>query len=213
MTAVPVELLELYGAEEGPRSKRAAILSAAVEEFGRLGYDAAKWVDVADRVGIGQPALYHYFGSKAHCLLTIMRMELERSADRFVTATAGTSSAPEALRAALANVYDVSEHEALQIRILLGNVGILATKRTSPREEAERLEARRVVRRIEDNWTQLLQRGMNEGHFPRRDARLSAQAVLGVILSVWRWYRPSAGRSLAEVGDLITALCLQMVET
>ena len=213
MSAVPTDVLALYGADEGPRSRRAEILVAAVEEFGRLGYDATKWSDVAERVGIGQPALYHYFRSKAHCLLTIMRMELERSADRFTKATSGVVAPQEALRAALSNVYDVSEHEALQIRILLSNVNILANPRTSRREEAERLQARRAVRRIEDNWSQLLQRGMDEGVFPRRDASLLTHAVLGVILSAWRWYRPNARCSLHEVGDTITVLVLQTVES
>ena len=38
---------------------------------------AHKWAKIADEVGIGQTALYHYFESKAHCLLTIMSLELE----------------------------------------------------------------------------------------------------------------------------------------
>ena len=40
-------------------------------------------------MGIGQTALYHYFESKAHCLLTIMSLELTRSLELFreVTAT------------------------------------------------------------------------------------------------------------------------------
>ena len=61
---------------EGPRSKRARILTAAIDSFGQDGYEHTKSAKVADEVGIGQTALYHYFESKAHCLLTIMSMEL-----------------------------------------------------------------------------------------------------------------------------------------
>ena len=64
---------------EGPRSKRALILTAAIEKFGKDGYEHTKWATIADQVGIGQTALYHYFESKAHCLLTIMSLELARS--------------------------------------------------------------------------------------------------------------------------------------
>lgn len=213
MTAVPEDVLELHGANEGPRSRRAAILVAAVEEFSRLGYDATRWADVAERVGIGQPALYHYFGSKTHCLLTIMRMELQRSADQFTRATRGISDPTEALHAALRDLYDVSAHEAMQIRVLHSNIAILSNPQPTRDEEAERLMARRLVRRIEDNWTQLIRHGMETGAFPQRDPRLLAQAVLGVILSVWRWYRPGAQWSLDEVGDIITELCQQMVMT
>ncbi len=57
---------------EGPRSKRALILTAAIDSFGQDGYEHTKWAKIADEVGIGQTALYHYFESKVHCLLTIM---------------------------------------------------------------------------------------------------------------------------------------------
>ena len=67
--------------QAGGRSKSEAILSAAISVFGEFGYDTTKWSSVADRVGIGQTALYHYFESKAHCLLTIMRLQLERDRD------------------------------------------------------------------------------------------------------------------------------------
>jgi hypothetical protein len=68
----------------GRRSKRTAILDAAVDAFGEHGYEATKWSLVAEQVGIGQTALYHYFESKVHCLLTIMRTELSRSHGQFL---------------------------------------------------------------------------------------------------------------------------------
>ena len=59
-------------AKVSSRSKRAAILETATREFARTGYRASKWSDIADSVGIGSTALYHYFVSKDHCLFTIM---------------------------------------------------------------------------------------------------------------------------------------------
>src|ERR687884_2313657 len=86
---------------EGPRSKRALILTAAIESFGKDGYEHTKWAKIADEVGIGQTALYHYFESKAHCLLTIMSLELQRSHDQFVEATKDETEPVEELRAAV----------------------------------------------------------------------------------------------------------------
>ena len=40
------------------RSKRAAILEVATDQFGREGYEHSKWADVAAAVGIGSTALY-----------------------------------------------------------------------------------------------------------------------------------------------------------
>lgn len=197
--------------EAGPRSKRAAILQAAVEQFGEDGYEATKWSVVADRVGIGQTALYHYFESKAHCLLTIMRIELQQSHDRFVEATAGTTSAGQSLHDSLEHSYDLTELEVLQVRVLVANVSILGNRRKSKKEETERLAARRLVSQIERDWTALLQRGMDEGEFPVRDAHFLAQMVLGLVVSVWRWYRPNGPLTLDDVRSFVTGCAERMV--
>jgi len=69
------------------RSKRELIIATATADFARVGYRASKWSDVADSVGIGSTALYHYFVSKDHCLFTIMARSF---------ATTGTTSMPSA---------------------------------------------------------------------------------------------------------------------
>ncbi|MEV8211884.1 TetR/AcrR family transcriptional regulator [Streptomyces sp. NPDC079189] len=199
--------------EAGPRSKRAAILAAAVECFGEAGFEATKWATVAERVGIGQTALYHYFESKTHCLLTIMRLELQRSHDRFVEATADAQEPVEALRAAVRAAYDVSAHEVRQMRILQNHMDLLSGSRRSKREEAERVAARQLVQVVERDWTNLLVRGMSQGAFPLRDAQLLGASVLGLIVSVWRWYRPSGPTPLSEISELIEGACVRMVES
>jgi len=196
---------------EGPRSKRSAILSAAIKSFGKNGYDATKWSAVADQVGIGQPALYHYFESKAHCLLTIMRMELDRSYEMFAKATAGEADAMAALRAAVRAAYEVSENDVLRMRILQNNLDLLSVKRQSAREEAERAAARRLVQQIETAWTELLVRGMDDGVFVRREARTLTLSLLGMIVSVWRWYRPRGAVSLPQIRDMIEDACVRVV--
>jgi AcrR family transcriptional regulator len=201
----------LLPATEGPRSKRAVILTAAIESFGKDGYELTKWAKVADEVGIGQTALYHYFESKAHCLLTIMSMELNRSLERFREVTADVTPADKALKAAIAAAYDVTPREVLQMRILQSHMDLLATARPSEKEEAERQRARALVRDIENEWTALLQRGMKAKDFPKRDPHALATVVLSVVVSVWRWYRPGGPMTLEQVRELITGACLRVV--
>jgi AcrR family transcriptional regulator len=201
----------LVDPDEGPRSKRGAILAAAVAYFGETGYETTKWSAVAKQVGIGQTALYHYFESKAHCLLTIMRLELQRSRDQFVEATRDEKDPVEALRKAVRAAFAVSEHEILQMRILQNNMVLLAGTRASQREETERRAARELVQLIERDWTRLLTQGMSQGAFPVRDAHTLALALLGLIVSVWRWYRPGGPTPLDEVRDLIEGCCVRMV--
>ncbi|MBI0380376.1 TetR/AcrR family transcriptional regulator, partial [Streptomyces albiflaviniger] len=101
----------------------------------------------------------------------------------------------------------------LQMRILHNHMDLLSGTRKSKREEAERVEARKLVQLVERNWTNLLVKGMSMGAFPLRDAQLLGSGVLGLIVSVWRWYRPSGPTPLSEVSELIEGACVRMVAT
>ena len=199
--------------DDGPRSKRRAILDAAVQSFGEVGYEATKWSSVADVVGIGQTALYHYFESKAHCLLTIMRVELERSHERFLEATADASDSIGELRLATAAAFSVTSAEIKQLRILQSNFSILANERSSAAEEAERQGCRAMMHQVEEDWTALLQRGVDRGEFRPQDTRLSAQVLLGTIVSVWRWYRPEGSVSLDDLSAFVSDGLTRMLVT
>lgn len=201
----------LTEADDGPRSKRPAILAAAVECFGETGYESTKWSEVADRVGIGQTALYHYFESKAHCLLTIMRLGLRNSDVAFREATAGAPTSLEGLRGAVGAAYAISPQEVQQNRILQSNIAMLAGERSSVREETERRACRALVARIERNWVDLLEVGTRSGEFPLRDPEIMARSLLGLVVGVWRWYRPDGPLQLAEISTFTTGCCVRMV--
>jgi TetR/AcrR family transcriptional regulator, cholesterol catabolism regulator len=198
-------------AKDGPRSKRAMILDAAIDNFGEVGFEQTKWATIAGQVGIGQTALYHYFESKSHCLLTIMCIELESSLERARKAAVEVDAPAMKMEAAVASAFDVTAREALQARILLSHQDLLVTPRPSEREEAERQRARELVREIEQEWASLLRRGMDEGAFPDRDEKVMVRMVLGLVNSVWRWYRPQGPRTLADVSETVVAACMRIV--
>lgn len=196
------------GADEtaGPRSKRALILHEAARRFGESGYEATKWSTVAGEVGIGQTALYHYFESKAHCLLTIMRVELARSHERFVRVVAEGGEPREALRRALEGSFAVSPPEVLQLRIVMANSDVLANQRATEREESERRHCLALTHAIESSWTDLVAQVTEQAPPSTEvDPRLAAQAVLGLINSVWRWYRPGGRLTLEEIASYYVA--------
>src|SRR6186997_2021731 len=80
-------------------AKRAEIVVAATERFGRNGYEDTKWADIASDVGVGPTALYHYFESKQHCLYVIMDQAIEGFRSRFELMT---TDAADPLRALVA---------------------------------------------------------------------------------------------------------------
>lgn len=193
------------------RSKRAAILASAGTHFGRDGFDATRWSIIADEVGIGPTALYHYFESKAHCLLTIMRLQLERSFAMLQESSGPETDPLKAVETALRQVYAVTVDDILRLRVLHNNLTILSSPRALAREEAERLSARELLRDFETAWTQLLQRAMNAGEIPTREPQQMARAVLGLVVSVWSWFNPSGSLSITEVGEFTTACCMRML--
>lgn len=196
---------------EGPRSKRSAIISVAIDQFGRTGYEHTKWASIADEVGIGQTALYHYFESKAHCLLTIMRLELADSVERFDAAVTDADEPVAALRAAVAAALTASPADALQRRILHNHMDLLAAPRQSGREEAERLRSRELVQEVETRWAALLARGAATGAFACDDPHLLSRLLLGMTISVWRWYRPDGPLGLDGIIDAVSDSAVRLV--
>src|SRR5215217_1602452 len=191
-----------------PRSKHDAILEAAIQAFGREGYEHSKWADVASSVGIGSTALYHYFESKLHCLYEIMAEALESEVERFDRITSEHDDFSEALVAVLEAAFDLSEHQVLRNRLLVSEQVLVGVHRTSAREEEARQLARTRTRDLEFKWAAFLTRGMEQGAIPEADPRLLARAILGLYNSVFHWYRPRSGLGLSEVAGFFIPRCL-----
>jgi AcrR family transcriptional regulator len=193
------------------RSKRAAILEVATEQFGREGYEHSKWADVAKAVGIGSTALYHYFESKLHCLYEIMADALQAELEKFERITKAHDDFSEGLVAVLNAVFDLTEHEVLRNRLLVSEQVLVGVHRTSVREEEARQLARARTRDLEFAWATFLTRGMEQGAIPEADPRLLTRAVLGLYNSVFHWYRPRGDLALADVAEFYVARCLAIV--
>jgi AcrR family transcriptional regulator len=194
--------------KESPRSKRAEILRVATETFGRDGYEYSKWADVAQAVGIGSTALYHYFESKLHCLYEIQGDAVQADAEKFARVVAEHDDFEEALVAVLNAAFDLTEHEVLRNRVLVAEQSLAGLHRTSPREEEARQRTRSRMRDLEFDWATFLTRGMEQGVIPEADARLLTRAILGLYNSIWHWYRPGGDLSLADVRDFYVGRCL-----
>jgi AcrR family transcriptional regulator len=189
-------------------ARRAEILDAAIHRFGRDGYENTKWADIADDVGIGPTALYHYFDSKQHCLYVILEQALTDLHARFDAITAVHDDPPEALRAVCADCFELSERDVLRNRVLVAEQALLGHDGGSQREEDARRAGRDETRALEIAWSQFLARAMGTGAIPERDPRMLARAVLGLYNSIWHWYRPDQTLPLPAVADFFTTRML-----
>jgi TetR/AcrR family transcriptional regulator, cholesterol catabolism regulator len=193
--------------DEGVR--RAEILDAAIDRFGRNGYENTKWADIADDVGIGPTALYHYFDSKQHCLYVILDEALGELHERFDAITSDHAADPgDALRAVCADCFELSEREVLRNRVLVAEQSLLGGTSSSQREEQARLEGRNKTRALEIAWARFLADAMRRGAIPERDPRMLARAILGLYNSIWHWYRPDQTLLLPTLAKFFAARML-----
>lgn len=189
-------------------ARRAEILNAAVDRFGRDGYESTRWSDIADDVGVGATALYHYFDSKQHCLYVILDDALRDLRDRFDTITAQHEDPREALRAVLIDSFQLTERDVLRNRVLVAEQVLLSSEGASRREEQARQAGREQTRGLERAWTSFLANAMERGAIPRRDPRLLTRAILGLYNSIWHWYRPDRVLLLPAVAEFFVARML-----
>jgi len=119
--------------------------------------------------------------------------------EKFDRVTAEHDDFAEALEAVLNAAFELTDHEVLRNRGLDAEQSLAGLHRTSAREEASRQLARSQMRDIEFAWATFLTRGMEQGAIPQADPRLLARAILGLVNSVWHWYRPRGSLSLEEV--------------
>jgi TetR/AcrR family transcriptional regulator, cholesterol catabolism regulator len=187
------------GVEEGPRSKRAIILRVAAEEFGRHGFDATKWARIAEPAGIGTTALYHYFESKTHCLFTLLQESYEGWYTQWQSCLSTDDDPVSAIKAAVAVTFRLTEAETIKHRLLLHEQGKLSTVHASGRTQQARTEALRLARRTEKMWITYLTDAMAAGAIGDQDPTVLAHAIIGLLQSVWGWYRPGGRRGLSDL--------------
>jgi len=70
--AVTPPLTIVYRLVHYSMSNRETILACALQLFSARGYDAVGVQEIVEAVGIQKPTLYHYFGSKAGLLHSLL---------------------------------------------------------------------------------------------------------------------------------------------
>jgi AcrR family transcriptional regulator len=98
-----------------PRAQREALmLDVAEEMFGERGYQAASMDEIAARVGVSKPMLYHYYGSKEGLFLACLRRARTGMREAILTGASSAQSRGDRLYTALVAWFRfVDEHRTL----------------------------------------------------------------------------------------------------
>lgn len=100
-------------------TKKEAILTAAQQAFGELGFTAATVKDVAGRAGVSFGLVSHYFGSKQDLYLAAAFDMADRLVDKLTSATAPEGTGLEKVRRYMAAYFDFTEEHRHRFPILL----------------------------------------------------------------------------------------------
>ncbi|MER5181696.1 TetR/AcrR family transcriptional regulator [Streptomyces sp. NPDC002896] len=163
---------------------RMAILVAAFELVGEVGYAGLTIEGIANRAGCGKQTIYRWWPSKAHVLLEALAVK----ADLFVT-NADHGSYADDVRAFLGDTFRLSRQQRVVdiLRVLMAEAQI--------NEEFGELFRSAFLQRRRDALQVVLDRARTRGDLPPRPA---ASTVLDIVFGTL-WYRLLATRQ--PMGD------------
>lgn len=173
-----------------PASKREAVLQTAARLFLEKSYRRTTMNDVADRLNITKPALYHYFPNKEEILLGCYRWGtalIEECLDEIAGHCGTGLEKVEAFIYSYANVMTVNFGRCV-MRLDEGDLS-----------EQARAEVRGYKRKIDRRLRSFLQEGISDGSVAPCDPKLAAFAIAGAVNWICMWYTPQGALSPEEI--------------
>ena len=159
--------------------QRDRVLRAAAHCFNQKGYSGTSLKDVANILGLTDPALYYYVRSKEELVYQCY----VRAADL----------GREAMEQAVVDGKDGFEQAQLYLRyhieIMVGEKGPMAIMSEIPSLEPEhRDEVLKLSRKHSAGFEAILERGISDGSIATCDVRMTGNAIMGSINWIPKWF-------------------------
>jgi len=173
-----------------PETKREAVLHTAAQLFLEKSYGRTSLNDVAERLNITKPALYHYFRNKEEILLECYRLGTVLIEDILneIADHCGTGlEKVEAFIYSYANVMTVNFGRCV-MRLDQGDL-------SSDALEGVRTYKRKIDRRLRS----FIQDGIDDGSIAPCDPKIAAFSIAGALNWICVWYEPEGALSADEI--------------
>jgi AcrR family transcriptional regulator len=175
-----------------PATKREAVLKTAAQLFLEKSYGRMSMNDVAERLNITKPALYHYFDNKEDILLECYRLGV-RLIEEILNGIAdhcGTGlQKVEAFIRSYATVMTVNFGRCV-MRLDEGDLSSDA-----------RAEVRTYKRKIDLRLRSFIQEGIEDGSIAPCDTKIAAFSIAGALNWICMWYEPEGALSAEEIAS------------
>ena len=173
-----------------PETKREAVLKTAAQLFLEKSYGRTSMNDVADRLNITKPALYHYFRNKEEILIECYRVGTGLIEDILnqIAAHCGTGlEKVEAFIYAYANVMTV-------------NFGRCVMRLDDADLSSDALgEVRNYKKKIDRRLRSFIQEGIDDGSITPCDPKIAGFSIAGALNWICQWYEPEGALSAEEI--------------
>ncbi|MFE2349419.1 TetR/AcrR family transcriptional regulator [Kitasatospora cineracea] len=185
------------GPSDSSLEPRDQVLVAAAELFTRNGYAATTTRAVAERAGMRQASIYHYFAGKEDILATLLEGTVEPSLSFAAALAAGPAADPAAHLWALA---------ARDAEVLLGGLYNLGALYQLPEVRGERFAAFRASReRLKSAYGTLLALVASDA----TDPALRTDLLFGLVEGGVAVAREGGGRTTREVACAVADAVLR----
>jgi AcrR family transcriptional regulator len=188
-------------APRATRKRRAEVVDAAARAFHEKGYEATSIQDIADGVGLLKGSVYYYISSKEDVLFELLQ-EAHHSAFQSVLEAIDFDGDPlQRLRAFVTALARYNADNAVRMGILLHDYRSLSEPR------------KRLILDQRDRYHEVLRALIEDGQdqgvvCAEIDPKLATLAVMGMINTIYQWYRPAgelgAEQISAAYADLAT---------
>jgi len=181
-----------------PEVKRDAVLLTAAHLFLEYGYRRTSMSELAKRLKITKPALYHYFQNKEEIVVECYRRGIAVIEDGLDNALVSHSSGFNKVKAYVkAYATAIVEHDFGRCVAMLDD-GALS--------HATRREVRSLKRRIDATLRNYIEQGMQDGSIAPCDAKLAAFAIAGAVNWIGTWYQPGGPLTAEAIGAQFASL-------
>lgn len=177
--------------------QRDRVLKAAAHCFNLKGYSGTSLKDVANMLGLTDPALYYYVRNKEE----LVYLCYIRAAD------IGRTAMNRATEEGRTGLERVQLYLRYHLESMVGDEGPMAIMSEIPSLKPEhREEILRLSRKHGADFESLLQQGITDGSIEPCDVRMTGNAIMGALNWIPKWYRPGKGMADKIVRDFPTTL-------
>ncbi len=174
------------------RLKRQAILRTAARAFNESGFHQTSLDDLAKRLKVSKPALYHYVDSKDDILFECNRLALEYMKEALSLAEDSAHTGMEKLRMFLTRYAENATDEFGKCLILSGDQAL--TKENQKTLQNTRRELETALRSI-------IKQGIADGSIAPCNDKYAAFALFGAFNWIAHWYQEGGELTPGEIAD------------